>query len=167
MLSSEPGTLIRNGRPPYRNNVDRRASAREPTEYTSHVRIMYRVDICFIFVVFGEEKVPQVGVECFRTNTKLIHQPTQHHNVNFVTNIVNMNCQRSSWTQIVSTIMLVQKFFFRSETVYPNLGHLLLTKNNENKANIDAVHNMDLGGIFSRLRCRGTSIHLYFSVDHS
>ena len=27
---------------------------------------MYRVDICFIFVGFGEEKVPQVGVECFQ-----------------------------------------------------------------------------------------------------
>ena len=60
------GTLIRNGRPPYRNNVDRRASAREPTEYTSQKRIMYRVDICFIFVGFGEEKVPRVGVECFQ-----------------------------------------------------------------------------------------------------
>ena len=46
--------------------MDRRASAREPTEYTSQKRIMYRVDICFIFVGFGEEKVPRVGVECFQ-----------------------------------------------------------------------------------------------------
>ena len=46
--------------------MDRRASAPKPTEYTSKTRIMYRVDICFIFVVFGEEKVPRVGVECFQ-----------------------------------------------------------------------------------------------------
>ena len=34
---------------------------------------------------------------------------------------------------------VVSKVFFQLETLYPNLGHLLLTQNNGNKAIIDAV----------------------------
>ena len=46
--------------------MDRRASEPKPTQYTSIVPCAYPADNRFSFVVLGEEKVPQVGVECFR-----------------------------------------------------------------------------------------------------
>ena len=42
--------------------VRRRASAPKPTEYTSQIRIMYRVDICFISVVLGEDSDTKVAI---------------------------------------------------------------------------------------------------------
>ena len=76
--------------------MDRRASEPKPTEYTSHVRFMYHVDNRFIFVVLGEEKVHQVGVECFRTKTKLINHHTRHHKVGTETGFQKVSrCPRS------------------------------------------------------------------------